>query len=123
MSDTVIYPFNRSIVYEQKTEQQQKKYAQEQSQRPSYDKLVVPADYRPVITTDKPVPGVSDEQTLSKQGGSAVEIQGGVDMVDGKKLYEAQTITSKYWPTVLTTAAIMVIGYVVYTKFISKSKA
>ena len=117
MSDISVFPFSRPLVYEQKSEAQQQKYAQEQQRRPSYDRLVVPADSIPIINTDKPIPGVSDEKTLSKQP-SVIEI--GPVTPTGAKLTKSEVITSKYWPTVIVTAGLVILSYLVYSKYVKK---
>lgn len=117
MSDISVFPFSRPLVYEQKSEAQQQKYAQQQQSRPSYDRLVVPADSIPVINTDKPIPGVSDEKTLSKQP-QVVEI--GPSTTTVSKVTKSQEITSKYWPTVIVTAGLVVLSYLVYSKYVKK---
>jgi hypothetical protein len=115
MSDISVFPFSRPLIYEQKSEEQQQKYAQEQQMRPSYDKLVVPADSIPVVNIDKPIEGVSDEKTLQKQS-SIVEI--GTETTGAKISKRSEgVITSKYWPTVIVTALITVSAYALYQKY------
>jgi hypothetical protein len=118
MSDISVFPFSRPLVYEQKSEEQQQKYAQEQQMRPSYDRLVVPADSIPVVNTDKPIPGVSDEKTLSAQP-QVVEIGKETPKI-ASKVMKNDVITSKYWPTLIVTALITVGAYMVYTKYVKK---
>ena len=118
MSDISVFPFSRPLVYEQKSEQQQQKYAQQQQMRPSYDRLVVPADSIPVVNTDKPIPGVSDEKTLQKQP-QVIEI--GPEKTSSKVSKSGDAvITSKYWPTLIVSALITVSAYVLYKKYAKK---
>lgn len=120
MGNTTVYPFSRPIIYDQKSEQEQQQYAENQN-RAQYNPNVVPADYRPVMTTDKPIQGVSDEKTLSKPSISVIEVPEEVTITTDKvsKTYE---VKQGYWGTVFATAAIVTVGYFVYTKFLTKRK-
>jgi len=120
MRNTKIYPFSSPIIYEQKTQEEQNQYAENQN-RPSFDPLVVPADYRPVITTDKPIPGVSDERTLSQPSISVIEIPQQIRQQDStEKVTKTFQVKQGYWGTVFATAGILTVGYFVYTKYFKK---
>ena len=124
MGDTKVYPFSSPIIYEQKTEEEQNQYT-ENLNRARFDPLVVPADYRPVITTDNPIPGVSDDVTLNKPSISVIEIPD----VQQQQQQQQQTpegvtrtfqVKQGYWGTVFATAGIFMIGYFVYKKYFNK---
>jgi len=122
MGDTKIYPFSRPIIYEQRTQEQQNQYTENQ-RGPKFDPLVVPADYQPVITTNNPIPGVSDNVTLSKPSISVIEIPD-VQQQQQQQTPEGVTRTFQvkqgYWGTVFATAGILMIGYFVYKKYFNK---
>lgn len=120
--ETKIYPFSSPIIYEQKTQEQQNQYAENQN-RAQFDPLVVPADYRPIITTDKPIPGVSDTATLNKPTISVIEIpevQQQQQQPTTEKVTRTFQVKQGYWGTVFATAGIFIVGYFVYKKYLKK---
>ena len=120
MGSTTVYPFSRTIIYDQKSEQEQQEYAENQN-RASVNPSVISADYIPVFKTDKPIAGVSDEKTLSKPSISVVEIPEVVETKTEKTSKKFQ-LKQGYWGTVFATAGIVIVGYFVYTKFLTKRK-
>ena len=121
MGDTKVYPFSSPIIYEQKTEEEQNQYT-ENLNRARFDRLVVPSDYRPVITTDKPIPGVSDDATLNKPTISVIEIPEVQQQQQPttEKVTRTFEVKQGYWGTVFATAGIFIVGYFVYKKYLKK---
>lgn len=118
MSDINIYPFARKIVLEQKTEAEQKELLANANK--DVNPLVVPADFTPVYTTDKPIAGITDVIATQKPAISVVETP-----VETKET--VQKVTPKATPehpflgTFLATGLIVVSGYFLYKSFM-KSK-
>jgi hypothetical protein len=117
MENTTVYPFSRPIIYDQKSEQEQQQYAENQN-REQNNPMDVPADYVPVIKTDKPITGVSDEKTLTKSNVNVVEIPNEVsEQANDSNKTKGFQLKQGYWGTVFATAAIVTVGYVLYAKF------
>jgi hypothetical protein len=120
MENTTVYPFSRPIIYDQKSEQEQQQYAENQS-REQNNRMDVPADYIPVIKTDKPIAGISDEKTLTKPNANVVEIPNEVsDKTKEANKTKSFQIKQGYWGTVFATAIGLTVGYVVYVKFLKR---
>ena len=114
MSDINIYPFARKIVLEQKTEKEQQELLANTNK--DVNPLVVPADYTPVYTTDKPIAGITDVIANQKPSISVVE-------APAKATPTVQKVTPKptaehpFLGTFLATALIVVSGYFLYKSF------
>ena len=71
MSNINVYPFTRKIVLEQKSQQEQN--ALMANVNKNVNPLVTPADYTPVIVTNQPVAGVTDQLRTMKPSISVIE--------------------------------------------------
>jgi len=116
MSNINIYPFAHKIVLEQKTEKEQQELLASANQ--DKNPLVIPADYTPVYTTDKPIAGVTDVIANQKPTISVVEapVQAVVPTV--QKTTPPPTATHPYWGTVFATTLIVVSGYYLYKSLV-----
>lgn len=117
MSNINIYPFARKIVLEQKTEKEQQELLADANR--DVNPLVVPADYTPVYTTDKPIMGVTDVIKTQKPTISVVETTS-----ESPSRATAPTTTPKgmekhpFLGTFLATGLIVVSGYYLYKSLI-----
>jgi hypothetical protein len=118
MSDINIYPFARKIVLEQKTEKEQKELLANANR--DVDPLVIPADYTPVYTTDKPIAGVTDVIKTQKPTISVVETTSQVPVTPAAVAPKA-TSEHPFLGTFLATGLIVVSGYFLY-KSLTKKK-
>jgi hypothetical protein len=113
MSNINIYPFARKIVLEQKTEKEQQELLADANR--DVNPLVIPADYTPVYTTDKPIAGVTDVIKTQKPTISVVETTS-----QAPSTAVAPTTTPKatakhpFLGTFLATGLIVVSGYFLY---------
>ena len=112
MSNLNIYPFAHKIVLEQKTEKEQQELLASTNQ--DKNPLVIPADYTPVYTTDKPIAGVTD--VISNQKPTISVIETPIPTV--QKTSTPPTAAHPYWGTVLATGLIVVSGYFLYKSFV-----
>ena len=119
MEDIKVNPFSRPVVYDQKSEIEQQQYAEKQS-RGVHDPMVVSSVYRDVMTTDKPIQGVSDEKTLTSVDSTAVKVPVQNEVKTPKVVTKGFVVKQGYWGTVFATAGIITVGYLLITKVLKK---
>jgi hypothetical protein len=114
MSNMNIYPFTRTIVLEQKTKEQQNALLANVNK--NVNPLVTPADYTPVIVTNQPVVGVTDQLSTMKPSISVIEETYAPVTPTVQK--EAKT-SGKPQPligTIIATALVVTAGYFLYKR-------
>jgi hypothetical protein len=116
MSNINVYPFAHKIVLEQKSEKEQQELLASANQ--DKNPLVIPADYTPVYTTDKPIAGITDVIANQKPTISVMEAPTQVAPTV-QKTTTPTTATHPYWGTVLATTLIVVSGYYLYKSLIT----
>lgn len=119
MSEINIYPFTRNIVLEQKSELEQNELLQDANQ--DVNPLVVPADYTPVYTTDKPIAGVTDELKTMKPAISVVEAPKEATAPTIQKTVSPATKEQPIIGTIVVTAIAVTVGFFLY-KRLTKGK-
>jgi hypothetical protein len=113
MSNINIYPFARKIVLEQKTEKEQQELLADANR--DVNPLVIPADYTPVYTTDKPIAGVTDVIKTQKPTISVVETTSEAPSTATVPTTTPKaTATHPFLGTFLATGLIVVSGYFLY---------
>ena len=114
MSNINIYPFARKIVLEQKTEKEQQELLANTNK--DVNPLVVPADYTPVYTTDKPIAGITD--VIANQKPSISVVEAPVQPTAPAKISTPKaTAEHPFLGTFFATALIVVSGYFLYKSF------
>lgn len=113
MSNINIYPFARKIVLEQKTEKEQQQLLADANR--DVNPLVIPADYTPVYTTDKPIAGVTDVIKTQKPTVSVIETTSQApSTATAPSTTPKATATHPFLGTFLATGLIVVSGYFLY---------
>lgn len=112
MSNINVYPFARKIVLEQKTEAEQKELLAEANK--DVNPLVVPADYTPVYTTDKPIAGITDVIATQKPAISVVEAAPVKSEPTIQKATPPPSMVHPFAGTFFVTALVVVSGYFLY---------
>lgn len=120
MSNMNIYPFTRTIVLEQKTKEQQNALLSNVNK--DVNPLVTPADYTPVIVTNQPIVGVTDQLSTMKPSISVIEetyvpVQAPPVQAPVKSAGEKQPLLG----TIVATAFIVTAGFFLY-KSVFKGK-
>lgn len=119
MSNINIYPFAHKIVLEQKTEKEQQELLANANR--DVNPLVVPADYTPVYTTDKPIAGITDVIATQKPSISVVETPAQATATTPQKAITKISGEHPFLGTFLATGLIVVSGYFLY-KSLTKKK-
>lgn len=113
-----IYPFTRTIVLEQKSQEQQNALLKNVNK--DVNPLVTPADYTPVIVTNQPIVGVTDEVTRMKPTISVVEETSAPVEPTVKQVVKTSGKPQPLIGTIIATALVVTAGYFLYKRFISK---
>lgn len=115
MSDINIYPFSRKIVLEQKTEAQQNALLANANK--DVNPLVTPADYTPVVFTNQPIAGVTDELSRMKPTISVVEQTVAPTEPTIQKEVKSVSKPQPLIGTIVATALIVTAGFFLYKRF------
>lgn len=112
MSNMNIYPFTRTIVLEQKTQQEQNALLSNTNR--DVNPLVTPADYTPVIVTNQPIIGVTDQLSQMKPTISVVEESPAPIMPTAKQKVKSSGQKQPLIGTIVATALLVTAGFFLY---------
>jgi hypothetical protein len=114
MSNINIYPFTRKIVLEQKSQQEQNALLANVNK--NVNPLVTPADYTPVIVTNQPVAGVTDQLRTMKPSISVIEETYAPVTPTVEKEVKTSGKPQPLIGTIIATALVVTAGYFLYKR-------
>ena len=114
MSNMNVYPFTRTIVLEQKTKEQQNALLTDVNR--NVNPLVTPADYTPVIVTNQPVVGVTDQLSTIKPSISVIEESYAPVTPTVEKEVKSSGKPQPLIGTIIATALVVTAGYFLYKR-------
>ena len=102
-----VIPFNRPVIVRETSVEEQRKYAEANTSKD--DSLVIPASQHELIITDKPLPKI--EEAIQTQKPNEIQIESPTPVAP------APVSNRISWNTVLISAGIVILGYIVYKKY------